>query len=271
MSSSPSKNISSSSKPSSTTPTPAVSKPIAASVFSDHADDQDDRDEADDDYPPVDPDDPDASLLPPPNFQPLFTVVTDHQTNESHHPSVYYVFSDDAENERENHDVTTVAALRALDQTAHKSLGEGNSKSQQQQDGIDERFVIIDLETAPEGSEQPLQVRNLSSLSSSWAVSSATLRPAPTFDEQHEESVESIMLEIQGVELEDPESVVQTTKLRKEDMSKKASSLLQEARKRGGGGIVQGIEEIWKDLNQGLSVLDQVVGNNLGEPPKEAE
>jgi hypothetical protein len=267
-SSSPPKPLPSSSKITSST---AVLKPLAASVFSDHPDDQDDGDEADDDYPPVDPNDPDDSLLPPSNFRPLFTVVTDHQTNESHHPAIYYVFSDDAENERENHDVTTVAALRALDQSAHKSLGEGKGKSQQQQDGIDERFVIIDLEPAPEGNEQPLQVKNISSLSSSWAVSSATLRPAPTFEEHHEESVESIMLEIQGVELEDSDLVKQTAKQRKEDMSKKASSLLQDARKRGGGGIVQGIEEIWKDLNQGLGVLDQVVGNTLGDTPKEAD
>jgi hypothetical protein len=239
-----------------------------ASIFSasqhDHHPDDLEDDDGDEDYPPIDPEDEPGSLLPPTNFQPLFTVITDPQTRETYHPNVYYVFSDDAENEREGNDVATVAALRALDQTAQKQQQQYHHPQADEEEQIEERFIILDLE--PIGSS--LSVKKVSSLSPSWAVTSTTLRSAPTFDHDTEENAASLMLQLEGIELDEPASNTfdkrHGVRIKKEDAERKAALLLQEARKRGGGGVVQGMEEIWEGLNEGLGVLEKVIGD---DPP----
>jgi hypothetical protein len=247
-------------------PPPPV-QPSTASIYSasHHEDDPNAAEDTEaDDYPPVDPQDEAASLLPPPNFRPLFTVITDPQTRETYHPSVYYVFSDDAENERGGNDVATVAALRALDQAAQKTQKQYEKRSNEE-DEVEERFVIIDLEPAADPSGTALKVKNISSLSPSWAVTSTTLRNAPTFEDETEEGSESLMLQIEGLELAEPAPSSFSegrhgARIKKEDAERKAANLLQEARKRGGGDVVQGMEEIWKGLNEGLGVLERVLG-----------
>jgi hypothetical protein len=250
-------------------PPPPIQATTASIYSAAHHDDQpDDLEDENDGYPPLDPkDEITGSLLPPINFRPLFTIVTDPQNIETYHPAVYYVFSDDAENEREGNDVTTVAALRALGQTAQRQQQNYQNRSHSEDEEIEERFIIVDLEPVTEASGISLKVKSTSSLSPSWAVSSTKLRPAPTFDEESEES-ESLMLQVEGIELAEP---VQTTfaedrrnaKIKKEEAERKAANLLQEARKRGGGTVVQGMEEIWKDLNTSLTVLDKVIGEEL--------
>jgi hypothetical protein len=235
-----------------------------ASIYSAAHHDDHDPDQDDNDYPPVDPHDEAAgSLLPPPNFRPLFTVITDPLTRETYHPAVYYVFSDDAENEREGSDVATVAALRALDQTAQKQQSYVRS-SQPNEDEIDERFITVDLEPVVEPTGTALRVKHVSSLSPSWAVTSTTIRSAPTFDEQAEDSPESLMLQVEGIELgrttSSSSEARDNAKKRKEEMERKAAQLLQDSSRRGGGGVVQGMEEIWRGLNEGLSVLEKVLG-----------
>ncbi|KAF2666709.1 hypothetical protein BT63DRAFT_316262 [Microthyrium microscopicum] len=219
--------------------------------------DNDDDSENDDGYPPIDEDAPATSLLPPPSFKPLFSLISDPLTNETHHPSVYYVFSDDADNEREGHDVATIAALRALDQNSQQVGDEGGEESE-----AEERFILLDMEPTEGQDELGLKVRNIASLSPAWAITAANLRPAPTFEEDEES--ESLMLTIEGLELADPGSGASHRKpvgRIKEEAEQKAADLLQEARKRGGGGVVDGLGELWRHLSEGLAVLDKVTGD----------
>jgi hypothetical protein len=249
--------------------TASIYSPSRHDDFQPHTDDLD--------YPTPDPDDdPDASLLPPPNFQPLFTLIADPVTNETIHPEVYYVFSDDADNEREGHDVATVAALRALDQTAqkvkqrhgHLSATAVPAAAPDSDSDVDERYVILDLEPNRDGAGPGLKVKSVTSLSPSWAVTSATLRPAPSFEEESEDAdAEALMVLLEGVELreaERPAHAAQGSSVRRDEAERKAGDLLQEARKRG-GGVAQGMEEMLRALQQGVAVLDKSVGEPEAE------
>lgn len=251
-------------------PPPPVQATTASIYSATHHDDQtsdpeeDDNDE-DPEYPPLDAHDETGGSLLPPNFRPLFTVITDPQTRETFHPAVYYVFSDDVENEREGSDVATVAALRALDQTAQRTQTKYQQSSHTEENDTEERFIMVDLEPVAEVGGTTLKVKDVSSLSPSWAVTSTTLRTAPTFEEEGEDSADSLMLQVEGIELAEPtpSSVLEGkhgSRLKKEEAERKAANLLQEARKRGGGGVMQGMEEIWKGLNEGLGVLEKVLG-----------
>jgi hypothetical protein len=219
------------------------------------------------DYPIPDPDeDADASLLPPPNFQPLFTLISDPVTNETVHPEVYYVFSDDADNEREGHDVATVAALRALDQTAqkvkqrHSHLSATAVPAADSDSDVDERYVILDLEPNHDGAGLGLKVKSVTSLSPSWAVASATLRTAPSFEDEPEADAEALMVLLEGVELRESDGSSRThgSSTRRDEAERKADDLLLEARKRG-GGIPQGMDDMWRALQHGVAVLDKSV------------
>jgi hypothetical protein len=255
-------------------PPPPVHATTASIYSASHHEDQpadpeeneDDEDNDDDGYPPLDPNDETGGSLLAPNFRPLFTVITDPQTRETFHPAVYYVFSDDADNEREGNDVATVAALRALDQTAQRAQKHYDQSSHTEENEIEERFIMIDLEPIAEPTGTALKVKEVSSLSPSWAVTSTTLRAAPTFEADSEDSAESLMLQVEGIELAEPtpsgSDRKHGTRIKKEEAERKAANLLQEARKRGGGGIVQGMEEIWKGVNEGLGVLEKVIGED---------
>jgi hypothetical protein len=250
--------------------TASIYSPSRHDDFQPHVDHNDDLD-----YPAPHPDDDaGASLLPPPTFHPLFTLISDPVTNETIHPEVYYVFSDDADNEREGHDVATVAALRALDQTAKKvkrRQGQLAPAASADDDGdVEERYVILDLEPNTDNAGLGLKVTNVASLSPSWAVTSATLRNAPTFEEEPEENGESLMALLEGVELHEPEpsSRRHSSSTRKDEAERKAEDILQEASKRG-GGILQGMEEMWRALHHGIGVLGKVVGETEGNDAKD--
>jgi len=205
-------------------------------------------------------------VLPLPSFRPLFTLITDPSTNETVHAEVYYVFSDDAENEREGHDAATIASLRALDQLARKSHS-ALSKSAKEMETEDERFILLDLERSNQSDGHFLRVRNATSLSPSWAITSATLRPAPTFGEELDDDGTALMVLLEGLELQDRgNSDMRTDNIHrsKQGQEKKAAELLQEARKRG-GGIVHGMDELWRGLHQGIRVLENITGPDLDD------
>jgi hypothetical protein len=247
-----------------------------ASIYSighhddDDADPDDEDDDEDDGYPPLhttggDDDLPTDSLLPPPTFKPLFTLISDPQTAETHHPSIYYVFSDDAEREHEGHDVATIAALRALESTTDQQT---ETTAAEQHEAVTERFVLVDLEPSSADDPLGLRVKTVSSLSPSWAVTWAHLRPAPTLEEDAEETNESLMLMIEGCELAEPSrdhthhtAHKRAGTIKRDDDERRVADLLQEARKRGGGGgtVLEGMGELWKNLNEGLAVLDKVL------------
>jgi hypothetical protein len=267
-------------RPTIITPRDAASLPppvqaTTASIYSPsrHDDFQPHNDDLDYPTPGLD-DDADASLLPPPSFQPLFTLISDPVTNETIHPEVYYVFSDDADNEREGHDVATVAALRALDQTAqkvkqqHSHLSATAVPAADSDSDVDERYVILDLEPNRDGAGPGLKVKSVTSLSPSWAVTAATLRPAPSFEEEPDDAdAEALMVLLEGVELgEEAERASRThgSSARRDEAERRAEDLLQDARKRG-GGAAQGLEDVLKALQTGVAVLDK----SAGEPGEE--
>jgi hypothetical protein len=199
-----------------------------------------------------------GSLLPPENFHPFFTLITDATTGETYHPSTYYVFSDD------DPDVLTTASLHALDsyspqatgspsQATHSSnLREGAAEGDEVTDS--ERYIIVDL--APSGT----QIHAAKSLSPEWAITGADIRGAPTFqaseDTEGPGGGEGLMLVLEGMGIQGPPTTVTDDAAR----TKKSKELLDEARKRGGGSLVQGMEELRLGLCGGLGVLDKIVG-----------
>jgi hypothetical protein len=241
-----------------------------------------DADVVDDEYPSLDAtENAGASLLPPPSFRPLFTLISDRRTNESYHPSVYYVFADDADNDREGNDVSTMAALRALEQTdltartpSGRRAGElADDDDDGEDDDVDERFVFVDL--APGGDPESgtvLKVVSASSLSPAWAVASASLRSAPTFDDNTDDENEGMMLMVEGLELSSSSQAQvagrkKSSKLKKEEAERKAADLLEEARKRG-GGLVEGMVELSKGFGESLEMLENILGEGEGNESK---
>jgi len=225
-----------------------------------------DSDNEDDGYPPPNADDddhtnPTQSLLPPPSFSPLFTLITDSQTAETHHPSVYYVFSDDAENERQGHDVATIAALTAL-RNNNLAAEDTQNASAEEDSETEERFVILDLEPSADDDNMGVRVKSISSLSPVWAVTSTTLRHAPTLEEDQQDG--SLMLKIDGIEISDSSSRhatgAQAANRIKKQVERRAAEMLEDARKRGSGSVIDGMGELFRHLHQGLDVVDKIAG-----------
>lgn len=105
-------------------------------------------------------------------FNPLFTLLS--TANQTHHPSVHYVFDDDPP------DALTSAALESLSPT------DSSSK---------ERYIVVDLDSTG------TKVISAKSMSPEWAVTSAELGKAPTWGEDAEEKDGgNMMLKIEGVE-----------------------------------------------------------------------
>jgi hypothetical protein len=252
-------------------PVPSPVQATSASIYSlgrpdeSHHEAEDDPIATDDDYPPLgSAEDGRVSLLPPPSFRPLFTLISDGQKNETYHPSVYYVFSDDAENDREGHDITTRAALRALEQNEASTTPQAGGT--ETEEDVEERFVFVDL--AP--GEDPeagvvLKVNAASSLSPSWAVTAASLRTAPTFDDNTDDHAEAMMLVVEGLELgvsgQGQLAAKASSKSKKEEAERKAADRLGEARKKG-GGVIEGMGELSKGFGEGLDMLERVLGES---------
>lgn len=230
--------------------------------------DHPDSDDEEDDYPVIEGEGdevPAQSLLPPPSFEPLFALVTEPQSNITHHPSVYYVFSDDAENEREGSDVATIAAIKALEHDYPPANEAGDPQDDDLSD--EERYIILDLEPTNTEDNLGLRLKNITSLSPSWAITSADLRPAPTFDEDVDTSG-ALMLKLEGIELADSVATSYASRRSesKQDTERRAANLLQEARKRGGGHVVEGMSDLFGQFSKGMAVLDKV---NKDRPPED--
>jgi hypothetical protein len=157
---------------------------------------------------------PEQTLLPPPNFNPFFTLIEDTTSGEHYHPYVHYVFADD------DPVIVTAAAMRSLglDETKYipqnipdreeegdrrSQLGDDDQEqgSDQQVDsplpppipGVKERYLLIDI--AADGQS----VVDAQSLSADWQITNAGVRYAPSFNE--ESSDQTYMLSVQGVEI----------------------------------------------------------------------
>lgn len=163
-----------------------------------------------------------SSSLPPPPFQPLFTLVTDTTTRQTHHPRVHYIFADDdpevlsdalAQYSRHQHQVQQHQLLLQKQQQQQRTSpsssrenirasgsGSGSNLSNRPPPPLPApllpappRAVVLDLvpRPSPTSSDKPdaataatagYDVAWASSLSSDWAVVSAKVGPMSSAD-----------------------------------------------------------------------------------------
>ena len=136
-----------------------------------------------------------ATNPPPPNFQPLFTLVSNNGAATTHHPNVYYVFSDDAPDA----DPVTAAALQVLEPGTATSSPRAGARGGDE-GPRKERYVLLDMDATG------TKVESARSMSSDWAVTSTELGAAPTWDRDGEGKQEGqegrdLMLRIEGLEV----------------------------------------------------------------------
>ncbi|KAL8850973.1 MAG: hypothetical protein Q9221_004056 [Calogaya cf. arnoldii] len=138
-------------------------------------------------------------------FTPLFTLVsntsastsTGSSSTEYHHPTVHYIFSDDPD----PNDPITTAALQSLNPSSSPSPSSPDQADHQPPSNNpphgNERFLILDLD--PTGTK----ITNASSMSPEWAITSAALEKAPSWEgeEAEEEGKKRMMLRIEGCEV----------------------------------------------------------------------
>lgn len=212
------------------------------------------QDEEDDDYPELQ-EDQGESLLPPPNFHPFFTLINDSTNGETYHPATYYVFADD------DPDVLTTATLNALEAQSSHYPGD-EEQVDTRNNGDEERYLVVDLH------EDGTRVKEIKSLSSKWAVTGAEIRGAPTFQQEGGSMGEAgggnegLMLMIEGMGMDVPVSGGEVKDKTAREMARKARARfrLEEARKRGQGDVIKGMEELAVGMGGGLGILDKIVG-----------
>lgn len=187
------------------------------------------------------------TLLPPPNFNPFFTIVEDAATGEHYHPFVHYVFADD------DPAIITAAAMRSmgLDDTKFLPQPEGVDLQRRlgDEDGEDqeplvesplpppvlgskERYLLIDV--AADGHT----IEDAHSMSPDWQITNASVRAVPSFDEGAQKGH---MLRIQGVEV--------PRKTKRKAKGQPGDTKLKEAQERSQGdifgamdGLISGVE-----------------------------
>jgi hypothetical protein len=150
------------------------------------------------------------ALLPPPNFQPFFTLIEDTTSGEHYHPYVHYVFADD------DPTIVTAASMRGLGLDDAKYLpqdaqdgrerrhNQGSEEGDGQDSpvesplpppvpGIKEHYLIIDVDA------DGRTIVDAQSLSSEWQITETGIRTAPSFDEDSPDP--GYMLRVEGVEI----------------------------------------------------------------------
>lgn len=185
-----------------------------------------------------------TSQVPLPLFNPFFTLISDTATGEFHHPSTYYVFSDD-ENAA---DSIGTAALHSLDTYAHdphSDRARGSTSTGEDFD-IEERYVIVDFTTDAAG------VADAQSLSPRWAVTTAKMSAAPMFGGGDNGPDGGMMLMVEGVS-----SGKDATRKTGHDAEQ---AILDETRAKFGGSITAAMGEILSSVNKELDMLEKVIG-----------
>ncbi|TLD18741.1 ubiquitin-protein transferase [Venturia nashicola] len=219
-----------------------------------HDEEEVEEDEEDDDYPELQ-EDQGESLLPPQPFHPFFTLINDATNGETYHPATYYVFADD------DPDVLTTATLHALEAQSLR-YPEDEETVDPRNHGDEERYLVVDMH------EDGTRVKEIKSLSSKWAVTGAEIRGAPTFQQEGGAvgevgaGNEGLMLMIEGMGMDVPVSGSEAKDKTGREMAKKARAreLLEEARKRGQGDVIKGMEELAVGVGGSLGILDKIVG-----------
>lgn len=207
------------------------------------------------------------TILPPPNFNPFFTLIDDTTSGEHYHPYVHYVFADD------DPVIVTAAAMRSmgLDDThylpettpdpehqEHRSMQhEDEEQAAQEPDtqvesplpppipGVKERYLIIDV--AADGHS----VVDAQSLSPEWQITNANVRSAPSFADEEAED-HAYMLRIEGVEV--------PAKSKGKAKGEPGESKLEDAMGKVAGDVFAAMEGLVKGIEGGLEVAEKIIG-----------
>lgn len=183
--------------------------------------------------------------------------MTDSTNGETYHPATYYIFQDD------DPDVLTTATLHALDaQSSRFPEGEGEGEIHAGNTGDEERYLVVDMHG------DGTRVKEIKSLSAKWAITGAQIKGAPTFQQEGGAvgeiggGNEGIMLMIMGTGIDMPVSEGDGKDKTAREMARKTRARveLEEARKRGQGDVVKGMEELAISLGPGLGILDKIIG-----------
>jgi hypothetical protein len=218
--------------------------------------------DADDEIPYPEPTS-EQTLLPPPNFNPFFTIVEDTTTGDHHHPFVHYVFADD------DPVIVTAAAMRSLglddtkylpqpDEVAREQLPDDGEEDEENQEpvvesplpppivGSKERFMIIDI--AADGHT----IVGAQSMSPDWQITNANVRTAPSFDEGAPDR--GYMLKIEGVEV--------PGKNKGKSKGQPGENKLREAQERSQGDIFGALDGLVKGIEGSLEVAGKISGRD---------
>lgn len=225
---------------------------------------------ADDDIPYPEPSS-EQTLLPPPNFRLFFALVEDSTSGEHYHPYVHYVFADD------DPVIVTAASMRGmgLDDTQylpHDAL-EGREDPDQVVEeeaghdspvesplpppvpGVREHYLIVDV--AADGRT----VVDAQSLSSSWQITNASTRTAPSFDESAPD--QGLMLQIEGVEI--------PGKKKGKGKGQPGDAILSEARERSQGDIFTALDGLVENVEGSLTIAGKITSFGAREQEENAQ
>lgn len=202
----------------------------------------------------------DQTLLPPPNFNPFFTLIEDTTSAEHYHPYIHYVFADD------DPIIVTAAAMRSLglDDTKYLPQPEGQERPQTDDEedteqeplvesplpppivGAKERFVLVDI--AADGRT----IVGAQSMSPDWQITNAVIRTAPSFDEGAPDK--GYMLKIDGVEI--------SGKSKGKAKGQPGEQRLKEAQERSQGDIFGALDMLLKEVEGSLDVAGKISGRD---------
>ncbi|KAF1913737.1 hypothetical protein BDU57DRAFT_558704 [Ampelomyces quisqualis] len=209
------------------------------------------------------------TLLPPPNFNPFFTLIQDTTSGEHYHPYVHYVFADD------DPAIVTAASMRSLglDDTEYMS-NEAQDENETQQvseagsedgeaavaesplpppiPGVKEHYLIVDL-----GADGRTIV-DAQSLSPEWQIIDSSIRTAPSFDQSSPD--QGYMLRIEGIDI--------PGKNKGKGKGQPGNDKLSEARDKSEGDIFGALDSLVLDIEGGLGTAAKIA---RGAPAQEQD
>ncbi|KAF3000759.1 hypothetical protein E8E13_004693 [Curvularia kusanoi] len=198
----------------------------------------------------------DHTLLPPPNFRPFFALVEDAASGEHYHPYIHYVFADD------DPVAITAATMRGMGLDDTKYLphdgheGQDHMAQDESQEspvesplpppipGMREHYLIIDV-----GADGRTVV-DAQSLSSSWQITNASTRTAPSFDESSAD--QGLMLRIEGVEI--------PGKKKGKAKGQPGDAIFNDARDRSQGDAFAALDGLVEGIEASLMVASKITG-----------
>lgn len=202
------------------------------------------------------------TILPPPNFNPFFTLIEDTTSGEHYHPYVHYVFADD------DPSIVTAASMRSLglDETKYmpQEAPEGDEEQQHPEGGSDdgerppaesplpppipgvrEHYLIVDL------GADGRTVMDARSLSPEWQITETNIRTAPSFDESAPD--QGYMLRIEGIEI--------AGKNKGKGKAQAGDDKLSEARDRSQGDLFGALDSLVQNVEGGLQIAAKIAGD----------